>query len=192
MMTDGTVLVIDNLEPEISEWLTLEYRHASKLWNGNVVFTSIPDEKSASALRPLGKVENGNPGELFGQKKCIILDPLAEQPLEPKDFQGLDVLIVGGILGYEKPQGRTKKLLSDRYGFPTRNLGSAQLSIDGAVFVAKAVSLGMKLAELEIACEVEIAHDEIHSTILPFGYPVVDNNVIITPGLVEYLTRDDR
>jgi ribosome biogenesis SPOUT family RNA methylase Rps3 len=45
----------------------------------------------------------------------------------------------------------------------------------------------MRLEDIEIAREVEIKHDSVHSTILPFGYPVIDNHLVITPGLVEYL-----
>jgi len=184
------VLVIEHCEPELSEWLMLEYVHASKLWKGDVVFTNIKGEKLATWLRPLGKVEAKGIDELFSGKRCIVLDPQAEKQLDAGDFSNLDSVIVGGILGYEAPQGRTKKLISDRYGYETRNLGRTQLSIDGAVFVAKAIALGMKLSEIEIATEVEIVHDETHSTVLPFGYPVIDNNPILTPGLVEYLTRE--
>ena len=190
-MPKNAILVIDNCEPEISEWLMLEYRHASGLWKGDVVFTGVPEGKSIAAVRALGRVDDNNAGDAFRGRNCIILDPLAEKPLETDDFSGLEAIIVGGILGYEKPRGRTKELLTDRYGFPARNLGKMQLSIDGAAFVAKAISLGMKLGEIEIASEIEIKHDETHSTILPFGYPVVGSSVIITPGLVEYLTRDD-
>ena len=71
----------------------------------------------------------------------------------------------------------------------SRNIGKTQLSIDGAVFVAKAIMLGMRLEEIEIASELEIMHDDGHSTILPFGYPIVDGKVILTPGLVEYLSE---
>jgi len=98
------------------------------------------------------------------------------------------MIIIGGLLGYEKPQGRTKTLITDVSRFETRHLGKLQLSIDGAAFVAKAISLGLNLEDIEIAREIEIIHDDVHSTILPFGYPVMDNKPIITPGLVEYLT----
>ena len=67
-----------------------------------------------------------------------------------------------------------------------------QLTIDGAVFVAKQIALGKKLNDIEIAYELEIIHDPIHSTILPFGYPIVNDKPIITPGLIEYLSEDNR
>ena len=93
------------------------------------------------------------------------------------------------VLHIRKPKGRTKKLISDKSDFETRHLGKLQLSIDGAVFVTKAICLGLNLKDIEIACEIEIIHDSVHSTILPFGYPIIENKPIITPGLIEYLTK---
>jgi len=81
-------------------------------------------------------------------------------------------------------------MISDKYGFETRNLGKIQLTIDGAAFVAKAILLGLDLEDIEIAYEVEIKHDEIHSTVLPFGYSVVNSLPLLTPGLIEYLLKE--
>jgi len=190
-MNKQTTLVIEHCEPLLSEWLMLEYRHSAKLWKDNIVFTRIDDETTASVLRSLGQVEEKKAKETFHNQNCIILDPQAKKPLHPRDFTDLNAIIIGGILGYEQPKGRTKELISAQSGFQTRHLGSIQLSIDGAAFIAKAIMLGMTLAEIEIAREIEIVHDSVHSTILPFGYPIIENTPIITPGLVEYLTRED-
>lgn len=167
----------------------LEYKHAAKLWNGKLVFTRVTDHKTAQVLRNLGSVRKENAKDLYSEKKCIVLDPQAKKPLTPKDCTSTDALIVGGLLGYEKPQGRTKILISASSGFHTRHLGSLQLSIDGTVFVIKAICLGLKLNDIEIAKEIEIIHDTVHSTILPFGYPIIENTPVITPGLIEYLSK---
>jgi len=188
-MNTQPVLIIEHCEPKLSEWLLLEYKHCAKLWKEDLVFTIVTDKKTAQILQKLGTIEKKSAKDVFSKKKCIILDPQAKKALTPHDCAHSDVLIVGGLLGYEKPQGRTKKLISDNSSFETRHLGKLQLSIDGAVFVAKAISLGMNLNDIEIAKEIEIIHDEVHSTILPFGYPVIDNTAIITPGLIEYLTK---
>jgi ribosome biogenesis SPOUT family RNA methylase Rps3 len=140
-------------------------------------------------LQKLGRVEKEKAIELFPKKNCVILDPLAKKPLTSTDYHHYNTIIVGGILGYEEPKGRTKKLISGNSDFDTRHLGPLQLSIDGAAFVAKAISLGMNLKDIEIAREIEIVHDSVHSTILPFGYPLIDNKPVLTPGLIEYLTR---
>ena len=183
------LLIIEHCEPKLSEWLLLEYKHAAKIWKSTIVFTRVVDKKTSNALRKLGVVKNEKAEIAFSKKKCIVLDPQAKTSLTPKDCSNADAIIIGGLLGYEKPRGRTKTLISDPSGFTTRHLGGLQLSIDGAVFVTKAICLGLNLKDIEIAGEVEIIHDSIHSTILPFGYPIIENKPVITPGLVEYLTK---
>jgi len=189
-MKKQPILVIEHCEPKLSEWLMLEYKHSSKIWEKKVLFTNVTDNKTASKLKLLGNVEKNMAKEAFSKKNCIVLDPQAKKTLTTKDFADLDAIVVGGILGYEKPKGRTKELISDESGFETRRIGKIQLTIDGAAFVAKAISLGMKLSDIEITYEIEIVHDSIHSTVLPFGYPVIDNKPVITPGLVEYLAKE--
>ena len=184
-------LIIEHCEPQLSEWLMLEYKHSVKIWGKNTVFTNVTDKKTTETLKNIGKTEKKNAKELLSNKRCIVLDPQSKKTLTTSDFSNLDAIVVGGILGYEKPQGRTKKLISDKCKFETRNIGKIQLTIDGAVYVANAIALGKKLKEIEISYEIEIVHDSIHSTILPFGYPIIDNKPIITPGLIEYITKDD-
>jgi len=188
-MKKQPLLVIEHCEPTLSKWLLLEYKHAAKLWKKKLVFTRIVDKKTSNILRKFGFVKKENAKNVFLNKKCIILDPQARKPLTPKDCSDVDVIIIGGLLGYEKPKGRTKKLISDKSNFETRHLGKLQLSIDGAVFVTKTICLGLNLKDIEIAREIEIIHDSIHSTILPFGYPIIENKPVITPGLIKYLTK---
>jgi ribosome biogenesis SPOUT family RNA methylase Rps3 len=189
-MKKQPVLAIEHCESTLSEWLVLEYTHAATLWDGDLVFTRVTEKKTIQFLLKLGRIEKKKAKDVFSNKRCIILDPQAKKPLSSRDCRTFDVIIIGGLLGYEKPKGRTKKMISDETSFETRHLGALQLSIDGAVFVTKAICLGLKLKEIEIAREIEIIHDSVHSTILPFGYPVINNTPMITPGLVEYLTRE--
>jgi len=188
-MKKQPLLIIEHCEPTLSEWLMLEYKHTAKLWNGNLMFTRVTDTKTKKILRNLGSVKKENAKDLYSSKNCIVLDPQAKKPLTPKDCSSADALIIGGLLGYEKPQGRTKTLISASSGFHTRHLGPLQLSIDGAGFVIKAICLGLNLNDIEIAKEIEIIHDAVHSTILPFGYPIIENKPVITPGLIEYLSN---
>jgi ribosome biogenesis SPOUT family RNA methylase Rps3 len=188
-MKKQPLLVIEHLEPALSEWLLLEYKHAAKLWDGNLVFTRVADNKTARVVQKLGTVQKEKAKDIFSSRKCIVLDPQAKKPLTPNDCLRCDAIIIGGLLGYEKPKGRTKKLISSKSNFETRHLGKFQLSIDGAVFVTKAICLGLRLKDIEIAREIEIIHDAVHSTILPFGYPIIDDKPVITPGLIQYLTQ---
>jgi len=184
-MKKQPILVIEHCEPQLSEWLTLEYKHAVKLWSGKTIFTRVNDKKTASFLKKLGGVEKQRAKDLLENKNCIILDPQSKKTLRTQDFTNLDAIIIGGILGYKKPKGRTKKLITNNSGFETRNIGNIQLTIDGAVFIAKAIFLGLKLKDIEIAREIEIVQDSVHSTIIPFGYPIINDKPVITPGLVE-------
>lgn len=188
-MKKQLTLIIEHCEPTLSDWLLLEYKHSAKLWDGELIFTRVTEKNTAHFLKPLGIIEREKATEICSGKQCIVLDPQAKKQLTPQDCTASDAIIIGGLLGYEKPQGRTKKLISDTSEFPVRHLGKLQLSIDGAVFVAKAISLGLHLKDIEIAREIEIVHDTVHSTILPFGYPIINNKPVITPGLVDYLMK---
>jgi len=189
-MKKQPILVIEHCEPQLSEWLMLEYKHSVKLWPGKTIFTRVKDKKTTDSLRKLGQVEKQKAKDLLKNKNCIVLDPQSKKTLKTQDFTNLDAIIVGGILGYKKAKGRTKKLITNNSGFETRNIGNIQLTIDSAVFVAKAIFLGLRLKDIEISSELEIIQDSVHSTIIPFGYPIINNKPVITPGLVEYNLKD--
>jgi len=155
-MVKKPLLVIEHCEPFLSEWLLLEYKHSIKIWGKNTVFTNVTEKKFINILKTITKTEKKNVKEFLKNKNCIVLDPQSKKTLKTNDFTKLDAIIIGGILGYEKPKGRTKKLISDKYKFQTRNIGKIQLTIDGAVYVAKEIALGKKLKQIEIANELEI------------------------------------
>lgn len=205
-------MYIENCEP-YSEWLMLEYRHSLLSWPG-AVFTGVSDPKLFQALSAFVKVaaffdaagddikggasktaksavhKSGLAGlKEFQPKKTIILDPAAPKALSTADLEKASALVVGGILGSEGFTGKTGKLLTDRLGCQARNLGKIQLSIDSAVVVCRLIALGMKLEKIKLSAELEIQHDDGHSTILPYGYPVLDGKVVFTPGLKEYLRK---
>jgi ribosome biogenesis SPOUT family RNA methylase Rps3 len=183
------LLIIEHCEQKLSEWLILEYKNSVKIWGKNIYFTNVKNNKIYNKLKKIGRTEKQNVKKILKNKKCIILDPQAEKTLTKNDFSKIDAIIVGGILGNKKPVGRTKKLISDKYSYETRNIGNKQLSIDGAIFVAKLISLGLRLKDIDITDEVEIVHDKIHSTILPYGYPILDNKPMITPGIIELISK---
>jgi ribosome biogenesis SPOUT family RNA methylase Rps3 len=142
-MVAQPILAIEHCEQELSPWLLLEYQHCAKIWEHNLIFTRVTRRKTAERLKPLGRVAAEKADSVFSGKQGIILDPQAKKPLEPHDCQTSDVVVIGGLLGFEHPKGRTKTMISDVSRFTTRHLGSIQLSIDGAAFVTKAICLGM-------------------------------------------------
>lgn len=188
-----TKLIIENCEDKLSEWLFLEYKHASEIWNG-AIFTNVKDENMKYRLESIGKVYSNSFYEICGDGKVIILDPKGKKELRSEDFLDADFVVVGGILGYEKPRGRTYKYITSKAkkflkNYVVRNLGEIQLSIDTACLVAKLVSLGMELKDIEITREVEIFLNDVESVVLPYGYVVVNGKIIITPGLIDYLKK---
>ena len=206
-------MYIENCEP-YSEWLMLEYKHSLESWPG-IVFTNVPDAKLHQTLSAFLKIIDffkdsaGNESKSgagksakgavhksslsglkeFQPKKTIVLDPAAPKALATADMDKAGALVVGGILGSEGFTGKTGRLLTEKLGCQGRNLGKIQLSIDSAVVVCRLIALGMKLEKIKLSTELEIQHDDGHSTVLPYGYPVLNGKLIFTPGLKEYLKK---
>jgi ribosome biogenesis SPOUT family RNA methylase Rps3 len=122
--------------------------------------------------------------------RAVVLDPKAGRPLTPQDCKKFDALVVGGILGGEVMRGRTQKLLTRRVKLPARNLGPVQLPIDVAVFAARAIALGGYLEDLEFTNGLTVKYADGMEVELPYGYPIVDKKVIVTPGLMDYLADE--
>lgn len=181
--------IIENCEEKLSEWLFLEYRHAVQIW-GKVIFTNVKDERMHAVLSKLSaEVYREHVYELK-LENLVVLDPLAEKPLEPEDMQKANYVVIGGILGDREFTGKTKQLITEKTRCIARNLGNIQLSIDAAAFVAHEVLKGKRLSEIPLTSEVEIEHSDGHITLLPYGYPIVNGDVLITPGLIRYLQRN--
>lgn len=184
------LFVIEHLDC-VGKWLIIEYRHAAKLvGEDKLLITNVRSKRLAEALRRLARVDRRRVWEIFDQKKLIVLDPQAEQRLSPRDFEDAEAVVVGGILGDHPPRGRTRLLLTKKMpAARARKLFDTQLPIDAAVYVAHQVYLGKPLEEIPLCQEVEIRHDEVHSTVLPFAYPLVDGAPLISEELVEYIRR---
>ena len=182
------MLIIAYCEEELSEWLWLEYKHSSDIWEGDVVFTNVSG-KMKERLADIGRVDERAFSEVF--TNVIVLDPGASEALKPHDFDDSEGVVVGGILGYDVPKGRTEELVTHKAPMAkVRNLGEKQLTIDQAALVAKLVSMGTQLSEIEITDSVEVARDDIESILLPYGYVIMEGKVLLTPGLRDYLLRD--
>lgn len=181
-------LIVENLE-NYSEWLMLEYKHSASLWE-NILFTNVKDKRMKNFLSEFAEVKSKSVTDM--NEKLIVLDPLAKKELKTSDFNNVDGVVVGGILGYEKLTGRTKKHISDKSDKETtitRNLGKKQMPIDIAAFVAKMIYLGEKIENIELTNEIDIKFDDEYSVVLPYAYPVINNKIIVTPCLIEYLRR---
>ena len=162
---DLPLIVIENLEP-ITEWVLLEYRHASKIAMGNIIFTNVDDKR----LEKLGKVYRESFTEVVEPDKTIILDPSADKPLRTEDFEGYRYFVIGGICGDYPPKNRTRELISSRLpAVERRNLGKKQLTTDSAILMVMLIYAGERIEDIEVTDSVEIRYSENESTVLPFG-----------------------
>lgn len=182
--------IIENCEENLSKWLYLEYKHAVRIWHGKLSFTNVKDDRMYAVLSNLTSGIFREHVYELKLENLVVLDPLASKTLEPDDMQKVDYIVIGGILGNKEFTGKTKRLITEKTRGIARNLGKTQLSIDIAAYVAYQVLQGKRLSEIPLTTEVEIEHPDGHITVLPYGYPIVDGKVLITPGLIRYLQQN--
>lgn len=180
-------IAIEHLEPHLSRWLWIEYRHAAELARGRLEFTNVKREDHLRALSKLAPARREGVLELYSPDRLIILDPQAATPLSPEDVGPDTVLVVGGILGDHPPRGRTYKLLTSRAaGARARNVGPHQFSIDGAVYMALKVVNGARLEEVPVKVGLTIRAPPFLVR-LPYAYPLEGGRPVISRELIEYL-----
>ena len=183
-------LVIEHLE-EISDWLWLEYRHASEWWKDRLIFTNVlPGERER--LAQLGSVIGESVTRFpFDRSKIIVLDLQAEEELKPEDIEEDTIIVVGGILGDAVPRGRTKEFITSKMeGVKVRHIGKPQYSIDGATIVAKLIADGKRLREIEYEENPTIKLDEFSEITLHYAVPKLGGKLLLTPGLIELQKRN--
>lgn len=192
-------LIIEHVEPKVSEWLFIEYSHSAKIWKNNTIFTNVKIDKDKEKLKTIGQIEEKKFFEIFN-KNLIILDPKAEKELSPEDFKMYEYLVIGGILGGEVMEGRTKAFISDEAkkhcsNVIFRNIGKIQFPIDQAALVAKRIEDGKRLKDIDIVEGVKIVLEEdeeelFESTVeLPYGYVRENGKMMYAPGFIEYLMK---
>lgn len=183
--------IIEHMEPDVSEWSLLEYKHISEIvGKDNLIFTNVKKDKEK--LIDLGKVYEKGLSELgkeLGESMCL-LDMDSDILLTTDDKNRFRYFVFGGILGDNPRQHRTK-VLKDQLKCETRNLGKQQMSTNTAVYVTKKILDGTKFEEIKFGDELEIIMDEDdesgESVILPFRYVVENDKVILPDGLIDYL-----
>ena len=192
------LIIIEHLEDHFSLWIRAEYRHAKQLAGERLVFTNLGeflvDAREENLCPCFSESVTELQGILYNDPgKVIILDPLAEKPLEPQEAANAEALVIGGILGDNPPRGRTRRLLTQRARHMlARSLGPHQLSIDGAVYVALRVVGGASLGEIPLVhrprlyVDIEGLEVEIE---LPFSYPLVNGKPLIPDEIKELLAR---
>ena len=176
-------LVIEHLEPVMTPWIFLEYKHAASIVD-NLVVTNVREERERECLKPFVNVLEESIGELASKDEILVLDPRAGRPLQPWDFRNFSYIVIGGIMGDFPPRGRTKALLTDRLKAEARTLGSCQFSVDGAVYVAAKLERGV--ADIFVAQGVTVRGGGVEVR-LPYCYPVDSGKVVFSCELASYI-----
>lgn len=181
-------IIIEHLDPRLWKWSLLEYSHVSDyIGKQNLIFTNIRTESSRSKLSPFGTIFKER-AEKLGLKNTCVLDPGAKETLSPKDK--FDYLIVGGILGDFPPKKRTKKELTERLGFPARNLGHNQMSTNTAAIVTWKIRNGSRLEDLKFRKRIVIKVGKYEEIILPYKYLVENDELVLPKGYIEMAKKN--
>ena len=181
----------------MGRWCACEYLHMlERVGKDNLLITNISDADSAKWLGE-GKVTT-DPRSVaaldLDKKKVCLLDMRGELPLSAADAGKFDYILLGGILGDDPPQDRTRILREQN--FVLRHLGVRQMTTNTALIVAdKILSEGAELdsipfiddARLQTGSDPEV--EEV--TQLPFRYLIKDGEPLLAPGFLEYLKSDE-
>ncbi|KAH8827129.1 hypothetical protein DL96DRAFT_1669795 [Flagelloscypha sp. PMI_526] len=117
-------------------------------------------------------------------EQVCLLDPKAQLPLSPEDGDGRFKCFLFGvnIPGDDPPRDRTSELRS--LGFPSRHLGSVQMTTDTALGVTK-------LTEIQYIDFPTIRFSAKESVEMPFRYIMnAHGEPILPPGMKEHLKED--
>ncbi|MFH2021011.1 MAG: SAM-dependent methyltransferase [archaeon] len=175
--------IIEHLDPRLWKWSLLEYSHISSfVGKENLIFTNIKGEKSREKLSEFGDAKKESVQRLNFKNACV-LDPGAKETLKPTDK--FDYLILGGILGDFPAKKRTKKELTDKLGYPARNLGHNQMSTNTAAYVAWKITNGTPLEKIRFIRKLVIPVGKYEEVILPFKYVVENGKLVLPDGYID-------
>ena len=182
------VYIIEHLEPFISRWCLIEYKHISKIvGKDNLWITNV--KKGSKELEKYAKIIKESVKQLALKDSCI-LDPDSNTTLAPKDSKKFRYFIFGGILGDYPPKKRTRQMLTKFIKNPdTRNIGKKQMSTDNAVYVVKQINHGIPLEKIQFKQGIEIETGKNESVMLPYRYVLVEGKPLISEELIDYLKR---
>ncbi|KAG9123982.1 hypothetical protein FRC07_013307 [Ceratobasidium sp. 392] len=203
--------VIEHMEEDDEEsktvppWVYLEYRQMITIAgaSSSVLFTHLSvsskralDSELAS-VNSSSKFEVHTAGVLDVMKqegvelhRVCLLDPKAGEALSPEDGDTFQWFLFGGILGDDPPRDRTSELRV--LGFPTRHLGSIQMTTDTALGVTKRVVVDKcQLESLPYVDHPTIRFNAKESVEMPFRYIAhPDGEPILPEGMRELLKED--
>lgn len=195
MSYNKPIIIIEHLEPELSPWLFLEYRHSSIIHGREFLLISNLPRKYHRLMNKYAMVSEKSVKTLIKEgtidgKVAIILDPKSPRKLGFSDAVNAKYIIVGGILGEHPPKGRTFELITKELeGVKSFNIGDGQYSIDGTIFYLNYLINHQGDENFKYVDGVTIRdfQHEYRTIHLPYRYPLVNGAPLLAPGLSYYL-----
>lgn len=127
------------------------------------------------------------------QERICLLDSEAVEELCPGDAGKFDYFLFGGILGNVDEFDFDRTSVLRVKGFPTRSLGSMQMTTDTAVRVSKMILVdGMPFPTIPFVDRPEFAMNETtEKLVMNFRYVKgADGEPLICPRVLELLKED--
>ncbi|KAF8257300.1 DUF431-domain-containing protein [Lactarius quietus] len=212
----GFTYVIEHMEADdptpraLPRWVELEYKHMCTLAgpDADVAFTHL-SSAAATALStalpsPSAPTDASGPARAACHEEGVLalmqargiplesvclLDPKARWVLSPSDSYNFAWFLFGGILGDDPPRDRTAELRM--LGFPTRHLGSVQMTTDTALGVTKRiVEDRVPLEQIPYVDYPTIRFNAHESVEMPFRYmvaPGTKDEPLLPPGMKAHL-----
>ncbi len=166
-------------------WLYLEYKNALG-FSSDIIIANLP--RRYHHLFPRNRIFEKSVLDMYPSDRIIILDPKARETLSHDKINTNDVIVVGGILGFDPPLGRTYKLLTSRIkDARSYNIGEKQLSIDGAVYVALRILHGENFCEIKFIDDYYILTNVGSIVKLPYRYPLINEKPVISKELLRLI-----
>ncbi|CDJ62928.1 hypothetical protein, conserved [Eimeria necatrix] len=180
--------VIENVEEEIEQWCTLEYKHISEtVGPSRAIFTSVPARRGLplplsalrrqledlqAQLRARVLPDSADTLEELNWDRVLLLDMDADQELTVADADRFDAVLVGGILGNVPSDDRTAEVRKLRLSH-ARHLGPLQMTTNTAVLVSKIIledKVSLKDIPMVDEPEIPAGPNSKESLVLPFRY----------------------
>lgn len=137
------VFVVEHLEEEFYKWCEYEYLNMSRIVGGDrLLLTNFahPLDREGNVLWRDVRTDVRSIVDMdISLDRICLLDSESDQTLAPEDAAAFDYFLFGGILGNVDEFDFDRTSVLRVCGFPTRNLGSMQMTTDTAVRVSKMI-----------------------------------------------------
>ena len=161
---------------------------------GNLLITNFPHEIDSSNWEGVCFEKKSINDLKIPLERICLLDSEAGEKMCPEDSDKFDYFLFGGILGNvdEFDMDRTSVLRVK--GFPTRSLGSMQMTTDTAVRVSKMILIDkIPFENISFVDRPEFPIDEIEGErlVMNFRYVKDENGEpLICPEVLQLLKND--